>query len=288
MSRVRPKHLRLDRFAVQTLGERAEALRTAMLRARERPDADAVHDLRVAIRRLRACLTAFPQVFRRRPAQRLRRRLRRVFRRAGAVRDADIAIEMQGELGKLDRGLVKQRKSQAKRLRRLLRKRRIRKALHHVRRLGGNLKKDRREAAGVAAAAFADQLNALLAHGRALVAAEAEPAALHRLRIEVKKVRYAAEIFRPLLDANVEAILDDLSRLQTMLGEIQDCATALRLLPGGDTGPAAQLPAAELKEKQRRLQSQFFKHWRECVDAPAEIERRRPRHGAATASGSAT
>ena len=60
-------------------------------RAARDSGADAVHDLRVSIRRLSRCLRTFSRFYPDRSAKRVRRRLREMMAFAGAVRDRDIA-----------------------------------------------------------------------------------------------------------------------------------------------------------------------------------------------------
>jgi len=65
-------------------------------------------------------------------------------------------------------------------------------------------------------------------HGRNL--AELDMAGLHALRIEVKKLRYAAEFFSTLYDKKaVRAYALALTRLQSLLGSLNDAATVERL-----------------------------------------------------------
>jgi CHAD domain-containing protein len=66
-------------------------------RASKNTDADSVHDLRVAIRRLSRCLRTFSQFYPGRSWKKVRRRLKELMAAAGEVRDRDIAVElMQG------------------------------------------------------------------------------------------------------------------------------------------------------------------------------------------------
>src|SRR5437763_15320507 len=57
-------------------------------------DADAIHDLRVAIRRLSRCLRVFSQFYPGNGWKKLRRRLKNLMDACGAVRDRDIALEL--------------------------------------------------------------------------------------------------------------------------------------------------------------------------------------------------
>jgi CHAD domain-containing protein len=74
--------LRLERVAVE------------IRRAAAGPDADAVHDLRVSIRRLNQALRVFEPFVPNEPARKLRKRLSLLLKAAGAVRDYDIILEL--------------------------------------------------------------------------------------------------------------------------------------------------------------------------------------------------
>jgi CHAD domain-containing protein len=98
---------RLDRIAYQM----------GVLRKSKNPDT--VHDLRVSIRRFLSCLNVYPQFFPTNESKKIRKRLKKVMKVAGEVRDRDIALHLgrQANLPKgspvLD-GLRKQRKQAAK------------------------------------------------------------------------------------------------------------------------------------------------------------------------------
>ena len=68
-------------------------------RATRSGDAAAIHDLRVAIRRLSRCLRAFAQFYPGRSWKRARAGLSDLLHAAGAVRDRDIALEMLARAG---------------------------------------------------------------------------------------------------------------------------------------------------------------------------------------------
>jgi CHAD domain-containing protein len=67
-------------------------------------------------------------------------------------------------------------------------------------------------------------LRAVLRTGRALDA-DAPPEALHRLRVRVKRLRYALDTLRGLGRRDVHRLLGRLERLQDVLGEHQDAVT---------------------------------------------------------------
>jgi len=60
---------------------------------------DAIHDLRVAIRRLSRCLRVFSQFYPGRSWKKARAQLSELMHAAGAVRDRDIALELLGKAG---------------------------------------------------------------------------------------------------------------------------------------------------------------------------------------------
>jgi CHAD domain-containing protein len=62
-------------------------------------DADSIHDLRVAIRRLSRCLRIFSQFYPGRSWKKIRNELAQLLDRAGAVRDRDIALELLAASG---------------------------------------------------------------------------------------------------------------------------------------------------------------------------------------------
>jgi CHAD domain-containing protein len=62
-------------------------------------DAESVHDLRVAIRRLNQALRLFSQFFPRTKVRKLQRRMREVMDLAAAVRDCDVALDLVRRVG---------------------------------------------------------------------------------------------------------------------------------------------------------------------------------------------
>jgi len=67
--------------------------------AADSADEDAVHDLRVSIRRLSRCLRVFAQFYPGNSWKKMRAQLRDLMEAAGAVRDVDIAIGLLAAAG---------------------------------------------------------------------------------------------------------------------------------------------------------------------------------------------
>jgi CHAD domain-containing protein len=74
-------------------------LTEAVNRAASGADEQSIHDVRVAMRRLRCCLRAFAPFYPRAGWKKIRRRLASLMAVAGAVRDCDIALELAGRAG---------------------------------------------------------------------------------------------------------------------------------------------------------------------------------------------
>src|SRR5262245_37979966 len=64
------------------------------------PHEEAIHDLRVAIRRLSLCLREFRQFFPRRHTKKILKQLEKVMDLAAEMRDRDVAMELVGKNGR--------------------------------------------------------------------------------------------------------------------------------------------------------------------------------------------
>jgi CHAD domain-containing protein len=69
-------------------------------------DPGAIHDLRVAIRRLSRCLRVFAEFYPGGSWKRIRKELKGLMRAAGRVRDRDVALALLAEAGAARRGAV--------------------------------------------------------------------------------------------------------------------------------------------------------------------------------------
>jgi CHAD domain-containing protein len=186
---------------------RAEDLLVAARKVRAREGEEAVHDLRVATRRLSDILSLWRAALERRPARRARRALDRLRRALGAVREHEVHADMLAKL--LDGGppeLASAGRSLQSRLEARLEKDRARAALAaDAAEVARILARVERATAGVAARLAADPALIEQALGRAARREERARAAiaalpqgagdgsLHKARIEAKKARYTLE-----------------------------------------------------------------------------------------------
>jgi|SRR5581483_4502977 len=72
----------------------------------QKADAGAIHDVRVAIRRLKRALRVFAPFYPNSDWKKIRERLSELMTMAGAVRDCDIAVELLGQAGTSSRAAI--------------------------------------------------------------------------------------------------------------------------------------------------------------------------------------
>ena len=200
--------------------------------AKHPDDPDAIHDLRVSIRRLTQCFRVFHA-----SAKKLRRRLHKIMEHCGAVRNCDIALDLLIECGlPQSPSVAKLKKSREDAARKLQRK----------------LKKERHKHHGAASTAFrerhqdwqiATRLPALARDFFETGDAAADPKssyqALHRFRLRAKRFRYTLELFQRFYGSEMTAGAKSLKGVQDRLGAINDCVTTIDLLAGDSAAAAA-------------------------------------------------
>jgi CHAD domain-containing protein len=89
----------MRKFAHLQVDTLLRRLSAQVKRTAQSADPDAVHDLRVAIRRLSRALRSFAQFFAGKSWKRIRKRLSLLMEFAGAVRDRDVALELLEKAG---------------------------------------------------------------------------------------------------------------------------------------------------------------------------------------------
>jgi CHAD domain-containing protein len=112
-------------------------------------------------------------------------------------------------------------------------------------------------------------VRAYFARVRELLAADPPPAELHAIRLASKRLRYTLELFRPCYGPGLEMRLRALQRLQQVLGEVNDCAAAGRLVEG--LLPVSPSRLRVERFLRRRASAKGFavrQEWRRAFDAP--------------------
>jgi CHAD domain-containing protein len=196
-------------------------------------DADACHDLRVALRRTRTVLEVGRRVLGRFQANEVRATLRDLMRATGNLRDEEVLIEVVSGLG-VDRPDVlawidarrRRERVQRRNLRRLVKTGELQRGRHL---LGALLafrtdpSRDRRLAKFARRAV--DKARRDVERKRA--AAPDDVSALHDLRIAYKRLRYTIETFGDALPSDVAPLAQTAARFQKRLGDVHDVDVAI-------------------------------------------------------------
>lgn len=267
---------------VELLREQINALRDAEPGVRVGRDPEEVHKMRTAVRRLRAVLGAVRDMFEPRWLARLRKELDWLGETLGARRDLDVLYEhLRAEVAPLRAGRVA-----ARHMLERLDRQRIR---------AGERARDAVE--GPRYARLLERLRAGAEHPPVVdpdvslpeVAARAfrklkkaveqlpdkpADAELHKVRIRVKRARYAAELAEPMAGKPAQRFIKRAKKLQDALGEHQDAAVAeqrVRRLLRAERKPLAVTLSRRLVDKQRTRREEARA---EFLDAWPGLERR--------------
>ena len=89
----------MEAFAVAKTRELLDSAVQAIGRAAESPDPEAVHKMRVAIRRLQQALLVFRDFLRKKGVKRIRREVKAIMKPAGELRNYDIALGLLKKSG---------------------------------------------------------------------------------------------------------------------------------------------------------------------------------------------
>jgi triphosphatase len=239
-------------------------------------DPEQLHDMRVACRRLRAALKLFRPVYPGQEADRLRRGLGDFGRRLGEVRDLDVFIDdverRCGGLRSADAAAAGPLLLHLERERARARER-LREALDAAD--FAALKRDLAglrpcAPAGAAAEALPHFASRVVRRARGRVrrltrdlAPDSPATEYHRLRIEVKRLRYTLEFFEDLYGAAAKRLLAGLVDAQDRLGRHQDAQVSVEKLrrivvedPAGFT-PGSWLALGELLQIHRERAKQL-------------------------------
>lgn len=204
-------------------------------------DIEALHDMRVASRRLREALEIFQFCFPPKVYSRLYERVRRVTRALGQARNADVAVEFFAKLLAESQDLIEQISLQDL-LRRLAKQQarrraemqneldkaqpasletRFEKAFTHLASIPLSRQRGSRTALQLARRLLSLRLREVFACRR-LIKGENDVEGLHNLRIAVKKLRYALETLDFAAGEYAKENLKFFKKLQTVLGDLHD------------------------------------------------------------------
>jgi triphosphatase len=226
-----------------------------------------VHELRVEIMRLRAVLRSLPAGMDARSAGHLDLELRWLRHRLAEIRDWDVFLvsvtrrsqkgERYSEFAPLRALCRTRRKTAIAGARRTLASKRAARLVTRLQQLAEQPAIGSQPGASLrvsADAALSRDMRRVRRRGRHL--ARQDAASLHRLRIALKRLRYAAEPLRGLyapaaFDGFTEALLPLLKRLGSMQDAVLMIAIAARIEQGD--AAAARKPAARMRKRGERL-----------------------------------
>lgn len=243
---------------------------------------EAVHQMRVAIRRMRAAERLFASYFRKRSLRPYMGTLKQLGRRLGAVRDLDVGIlnliHFRSHLSKSDRKAVKGMVDELRRkqaaahsdLVKFLDSAAYTKFItgfdRFCRTSGAGVKWADAQEPGVAPSQVRHTLpSIILTRFEAVRAYETQaelpqpPAypTLHALRIQAKYLRYSLEFSQPLLGKDGNRLVAQLKRLQDHLGALNDAHVEQQRLqewrPRYAKNPALALRLTDLETTMARL-----------------------------------
>ena len=267
-------------------------------------DVQAVHQARVATRRIREAL---PLVARGRTGKSLKKSVRKLTRALGPVRELDVALMNLDQLR--NSGDVSE--AAIARLRQLITEERQRVGAEMVRLISHfNLEKFQKKAVeavahGPEASGRRDPRRVAAALGRAARRAEGLRAAidnaagiylpdrLHQVRITVKKLRYALEIAQDLSGSRATARVRTLKRVQDLLGRMHDLEMLIartRAVQGRSEAPNLSLSAdldrlvRRLENECRRLHARYMNERKALLRICDYVSAREARHGNASAA----
>ena len=262
-------------YAGQSAARLLGRLAFQMNATKKTPHPDAVHDLRVSIRRFSQALTVFKPCFPGKETRKARRRLKNLMTQAGTVRNCDVVMKLLAKSHAADapalRAKLQDQRKQAERILVAALKRRIDRK--------SSLKW--RTALESALASADDQFchtpieetarrmlprraKEFLQLGNSAVQGKSSPEKLHQFRIASKKFRYSLELFGPLYGATLKRWVEGIKQAQNLLGDINDCATAAEIVTALK-GSRAVL--GWLKKRERRKMEEFRKWWPEAFGA---------------------
>jgi CHAD domain-containing protein len=228
---------------------------------------DAVHDLRVAIRRTEQALVTFKALLPRKAVKRTRKQLKSVLAAAGAVRDCDIGIKTllkidQPEAAELRRHIRVRRKQAEQSLLAGLKHLSLRTRLSRwfadlqLHACQAELPAETRPIGPRALARLAQRF---FEAGES-AASNHSGEKLHEFRIQAKKFRYTLELFVPVYGSALEERIGEIKSVQSILGRMNDYRSVLAM--AADFGVGKKLKAS-LKRSERRKVREFREIWTE-------------------------
>jgi len=226
----------ISKYALQEIKLRLKHFSKNLRRAAKHPeDPEAIHDLRVSIRRVVQACKTFGELLDPAPIKKLRRRLHKVMELCAAVRNCDIALILLGQVGTTGAAVSRLKKARVEAGGKLHRRLRVeRKKRHavpdprsHPKERDWNL--DQSIEANLSRV-LPGLVEEFFASGKAAISAHASYQKLHQFRLQAKRFRYTLELFEGFYGSEMASGAEILKELQDRLGAINDCATTIVMI----------------------------------------------------------
>ena len=257
----------LQRYVFEVTDQRLARLTFEISRVVRFSSEVAVHDLRVAVRRFSQALRIFKRCFRGKQVRRIRRELKHIITVGGEVRNCDMALKVlsksKRQIPDAKPKLEARRHESERELQALLRIWVQRKSSRKWRsdlaatfsknsvQFHRDLLKTARQALYLMAEDFFDR-------GSRAAQSKVSEDDLHQFRIACKKFRYTLEMFVAVYQNELKQGLMKIERVQSLLGDINDCEAARSLLSAFE---GSESVLASLKKRQRKRIAEFQKYW---------------------------
>ena len=272
----------ISQYAVEETELRLKRFSKNLRHAAKHPeDPEAIHDLRVSIRRVVQTSKTFRELLDPASVKKLRERLHKVMDLCAAVRNCDVALVLLDQVGITTGAAVsrlkKTRDAAAEKLHRNLKKERLKRhpapgVRSHPKerdwKLDQSLEANLCRVLPALAQEFFDS-------GKAAISAHASYQTLHQFRLQAKRFRYTLELFERFYGSEMASGAGMLKELQDLLGAINDCATTLVLL-GRDRHAVAAVGKLLRQRKARfktharsQLVPQELDWWKRWLAQPA-------------------
>ena len=229
----------------EALETRWKKFRNELKHCRDEFSEEAVHDLRVATRRLLAIFELLRAIMPHNRIQKVRRELKDQLDDLDDLRDtqtllADVSEDLQEhpQLKIFQKYLLKEEKRFLRSTRKLIQAREYKNLNKRVQKIHAAAQTLVPEMLGGQMIAAADEAFSHVIQTYFAMDAE-NPASIHKLRIAFKKFRYTLEIIHPLLSNFPDANFERMHNYQAKMGEIQDMQVASQRAADLDTTPAS-------------------------------------------------
>lgn len=225
-----------SRLLLEALEKRWKNYRVELKRCRAQFSNEAVHDVRIALRRLLSLIHLLNSVSPRPRLQRLQRAAKNQLDEFDDLRDTQVMLaeisETKAELPQLEElqdHLERAERRLLKRLRKKLKGPGPAEIARRIRKTRESLEGETKDDAEEQVIRSVDDAFAIVKQRHARID-PAQPATIHRVRVAFKKFRYMVEIVHPLLAGFPPENLKHMNNHQSLMGEIQDLEVFLQTL----------------------------------------------------------